>query len=196
MLEIDRGLETVDRTFPRIGWALVNESLFMGYTIARSPGLDWSAVGDPGSVFGFWRYGFSARIALASAFDENSALLKRAEGIDDVSWTESQRILAGIDKDSAASKNPFVRMTAPGLTKTSSVGRERKAQVRLLRALCTWKSKGELPELDDPFGAKLLHSEKDGVIRVWSLWQNGVDDGGVGAWKPAIDKDLVLEWKR
>ena len=55
---------------------------------------------------------------------------------------------------------------------------------------------GALPELEDPFGGKLLSSEKDGKVKVWSVGRDRVDDGGKGDWKPNPGPDIVLEFDK
>ena len=76
----------------------------------------------------------------------------------------------------------------------------------MLRTAVRYRATGEILELEDPFGTRLRHSEKDGRLKIWSIGADGVDNGGDnGGWlkwtkppnRPASDvKDIVLEVPR
>jgi hypothetical protein len=93
-------------------------------------------------------------------------------------------------------KNPISRIIIPGLVGANRAGRERRTQLRLLRAAAQYRATGEMPELADPFGVKLLSSTQGQKIKVWSVGRDRVDDGGKGGWKPQAGPDIVLEFDR
>jgi len=198
LVEVEKGLQAADQSFPRNGPIMVNESLFMGYTLLRcSGGADLSALlGSGASGLYYWRYGFSARLAFASAFEQMHEMNQRAVASDDLPWPEEEKLISDLKQEVRSSKNPIVQMASPGTHHNGLYVRERKAQLRLLRAAAIWRTTGTCPEIDDPFGKKLLHSDKDGVLRVWSVGRDGSDHGAVGSFKPEAGKDILLEWKR
>jgi len=79
---------------------------------------------------------------------------------------------------------------------STKYARELRTELRLLQAAARWRATGQALDLADPFGDKLLHDEKDGTFRVWSVGPDGVDDHGDGEWKSGSGKDIVLQWKR
>jgi hypothetical protein len=82
------------------------------------------------------------------------------------------------------------------LTGSNRAGRDKRAQLRLLRTAAQYRATGRLPDLDDPFGVRLLSSEQGGKVKVWSVGRDQVDDGGKGEWKPNAGPDIVLEFDR
>jgi hypothetical protein len=198
LLEMDRGLEAADRSYPKFGQTLMNESLYLGYLLLNSKGSPelGDLLGYGVSLPGYWRYGFSPRLTFASAFEEAHSIMKRASAVDELPWPEARKILTDSEQEGRSSKNPIVRMVVPGFLSSARALRDRRTQLRLLRTAAIWRATGACPELDDPFGTILLHSEKDGVLRAWSVGRDGIDRGGVGGWKPDAGKNTVLEWKR
>jgi hypothetical protein len=193
LLEVDRALDHVERHLPKVGHAMMNEPLQLGHhTLKEAGGSNYLQMGEGPSVYKP-KYGFSLRILGAAAFDEAVAIMRRGADIDGKSWAEAQKISDEIDKVSQASENPLIQMTVPGLSAIHRQARERRAQIRLVRTAARLKA-GETADLDDPFGAKLLRSEKEGVIKIWSVGPDGVDDGGTGG--TPSPKDIVLEVKR
>jgi len=197
LVDVEKALQVADQYFPKNGQTMLNESLFMGYTLLRcSGGADLSALfGSGASSLYYWRYGFSPRLAFASAFEQIHEMNQRGGASDDLPWPEEETLISELRREARSSKNPIVQMSSP-VQDTGRYVRERKAQLRLLRAAAIWKASGTCPELDDPFGNRLLHSEKDGVLRVWSVGRDGNDHGGVGSFRPEAGKDILLEWKR
>jgi hypothetical protein len=198
LLDLEKGLRAADLAFPKDGESMLNESLYMGYTLlGAGDGADFaSLMGSPVSAFSLWRYGFSTRLTYASAYEELSTLLRRASRCDELNWTDAQKVLNDVRQEAQSSKNPIVKLVIANLLSSERVFRERRAQIRLLRAAVTWRATGTCPEIDDPFGTKLLHDEKDGLLRVWSVGRDGFDHGGIGTWKPDSGKDILVEWKR
>ncbi len=193
----------MDRTFPRNGDSLLNERLACGYEFLRigggSASLDvslpaWSA----------WRYGFSPRLTMADAFSQSVSTMRRAAEADAKPWPVASAVFSQLELEARNSKNPIIRDLIPGLMSSSRAGRERRTQLRLLRVAAHYRATGEVLDLEDPLGARLLHSRSGDHLKVWGIGRNGVDDGGVGGWGPnqpgtggaLPNQDILLEVDR
>jgi hypothetical protein len=174
--EVGRALAVLDRTFPDHAQALTNDITLMGVT--------FTAPGTGGPDLSAWRYGFSSKLMLADAWTTLQTTVRRMVATTTESWSDAQRLTAGIEAEARRSSNPIVGMVMVGLSRSDRTSREGRAQLRLLRV-----HHGGTGGLDDPFGGKLL---SDGV-RVWSVGADGVDGGGAGDWKPASTGDIVLK---
>lgn len=196
LLEIDRGLDHVEKVLPNTAHAFMNEPLQLGHhTLKEISGDNFIQMGDGPSIYQL-KYGFSLKIMAAEAFNESVAIMRRGAEADSKSWAEVRKLSDEMEKVSRESANPLIQITVPGLASVHRVSREKKAHLRMLRTAARLKA-GETADLDDPFGGKLLRSEKDGKLKIWSVGRDGVDDSGVGEWK-ADDKskDIVLEVNR
>jgi hypothetical protein len=198
LLAVDRGLEGVERDFPKLGHALINESLSLGFMLLQLDGAssirDFASAGGLKGSLSLWRYGFSERLVAADAFDHSLAAMRQLAAVDDKPWLEAKKAAEAVNQDVHGSPNPIIQIVIPGLN-CGPLPRERKAQLRILRTAFRYRATGEVLELQDPFGTTLLHAEKDGKLRVWSVGKDGSDDGGTGEWKPR-GKDIVLEIPR
>jgi hypothetical protein len=203
MLVVARDLEVIDQNFPDVGDAYVNTAMEYGYAFLSADGV--AAFLDHAGHHGesrqvHWRYGFSDRLLMADAFDTLLSAMRRWRDGSRRSWTEEHIVKVKIMGDLEDGPNPLVRLIFRTLD-LSTWSRENKvrgcrAHLRLLRIAARWKANGELQELEDPFGQKLLSSNAGGTLKVWSVGQDGVDDGGVGEWSPKKGKDVVLEARR
>jgi hypothetical protein len=196
---VGRELELIDRAFPRNGHSMMNEALAAGAGFLAMGGSEievQSLTGSGSELLLAWRYGFSSRLMLADAFDRHLECMKRYADGDDKSWAELERIGKETDAEAQQSKNPIARIMIPGLRAANRAGRDRRAQLRLLRVAAHYRATGEVLELDDPFGTKLRTSRSGDTLKIWSVGKDGVDDGGAGAWKPSAGKDIVLEVDR
>ena len=63
------------------------------------------------------------------------------------------------------------------------------ARLRLWRVAVARRLGAELPDLRDPFGARIRHAPTAVGVRVWSVGRDGADDGG----DPLSDLVLELE---
>jgi len=70
--------------------------------------------------------------------------------------------------------------------------RDSRVRLRLLRAAAHYLPEGRILRLDDPFGTKLLWEESDGKLRIWSVGQDGRDNGGK-AYSTGSGTDIILE---
>jgi len=199
LIQVDAELATLDGSFPRNGRALLNDTLGMGISFLQPEASlqDFGAGASEvlGSLLAGWRYGFSGRIMTADAFEFMLHHSRRCVAVEDKDWTEVRRVADETAAEVARSKNEIVRIAMPGLLQTERVVRERRAQLRLLRAASHALATGNVPDIEDPFGAKLLSAKSGNTLKIWSVGRDGADDVGSGAWKPANSKDIVIELK-
>lgn len=182
--ELARALGVLDGAFPAHADSMRNEHACMAAGLFGMGDASLADLGETGGALAAWRFGFSQRLMFVDTVAvHRDLLLRMAEG-SALPWGELAGAQKEIDAAVRASKNPLVRIMVPGLAGSERAGRERRAQLRLLR-----RYHGEAGPLDDPFGAQLL---SDGA-KVWSVGPDGVDDAGKGDWKSVKTGDIVLE---
>ena len=101
-----------------------------------------------------------------------------------------------MDREIQGLANPVARFMIPRLLLGHRAGRERRVQLTLLRVAAHYRATGEILDLDDPFGAKLITSKTGDHLKVWSVGRDGVDDGGLGDWRHTSGRDIVLDVDR
>lgn len=185
LADLDRALALLDRGFPVYAASLRREHLAMS----------WSLVAGNEDLEGLYR-GFGYQLVYLKAYDKTQEYLERSTRASGRSWSESLSTSKEIQREAAESWNPITKMVVPGLDTVERIFRERLAQLRLLRAAVQYRQTGDAPDLDDPFGAKLLFSRSDGALKVWSVGPDGADHGGKGEWKSSPGPDIVLETKK
>ena len=190
--EVGRALAVLDTILPDHGESMLNEavSAAAGLTTQEKLGADMNGV-VPNEVLFAWRYGFSTRLMVVDAMDTHVDAMRRLAAANRT-WPEAERVSKEVDGEAGRSVNLLTRVMTQGLLRSHRVGFERRAQLSLLRMAVALRAGQAVPELDDPFGAKL---RSDGT-KVWSLGQDGVDGGGVGAWRPAPTGDIVLQLRK
>jgi hypothetical protein len=195
--EIARELEILDHSYPKNGHSLMNEAMLAGYSLLKTDEnlreLATGMNGRPEWDYYAWRALVPQRLIRADAFFTELEYMKRFAEADEQSWAASEAVVLNCQAEMAKLKNPVSRVLVPGLTGTSRAGRDRRTQLRLLRVAAQYRATGEILELDDPFGAKLLSSVQGRMLKVWSVGSNGVDDGGKGQWNPVRGPDIVLD---
>lgn len=202
LAEVARELEILDGSFPQNGHSMLNEAMAAGYTFLKTRGspqpqdLDFGAGPGPGWDSFVWKTAFPGRLICADAYFVELDDMKRFAAADGQSWSTYKAVRGEVEAEAEKLRNPVSRMIIPGLTSSSYVGRERRAQLRLLRAAAHYRATGEMPEIADPFGMKLLSSTQGRKFKIWSVGKDGVDSGGKGDWKPSAGPDIVLEFDR
>jgi hypothetical protein len=200
LAEIARELEILDGSFPRNGHSMMNEVLTAGYTFLKADGslrdLDFWAAGGPNWDYFMWKAAFPERLICTESYFVELDYMKRFVAADGQSWGASEAVGLQVQVEITKLKNPLSRMIIPGLVGANRAGRERLTQLRLLRATAQYRASGEMPELADPFGVKLLSSTQGPKVKVWSVGRDRVDSGGKGEWKPNAGPDIVLEFDR
>ena len=193
LLEVGRELELLDRSFPRNGHSMMNEAMSSGFGFLKlnDSGGEADVLGEGAA----WRF-LPTHLLMGDAFESMLGFMKRCADADDKPWSEAERIGKGIQAEAEHLKNPISKIMIPGLTSSHRAGRERRAQLRLVRVAVHYRATGEVLDVDDPFGKKLFTSKAGDRLKVWSAGRDGVDGGGAGDWKPVAGKDIVLETDR
>ena len=174
--DVGRALEVLEGNLPNHGDTLRNELALIGTSFA--------AVGRGGGAPLDWRFGFSRESMLLDAWTTLQDMVNRTAETTTKPWAEAGRVSRELETETKANGNAIVATAIPALLRSQRSSREALARLRMLRVL-----HGGATGLEDPFGGRLL---SDGV-KVWSVGADGIDGGGVGAWKPAQYGDIVLE---
>lgn len=174
-------LETTDRDFPLLKDVLRNDALMFGMS-ALERMQRWSP-----------EDGLPVQSVSADAFNEIQDLYRRGENFDHETFAKVTLDVSRIEADAAKSANPLVRQGVPSVTALVVAHRAARALLRIVRAAAVYRATGEFPELDDPFGGKLLHRIENGKVKIWSVGKDGMDEGGHGTWNQPKAKDIVLE---
>jgi hypothetical protein len=188
--ELEHSFETLDETFPRHDRANLNQALWLGKDRCDGPSPDGIQ-----AHLQCWRFGFSTRIFVIESFDRWSEWLRRSAEVEERPWLEAQSEISKIRSEISQCREEATGYGG-GFLQDGYIGRMTRARLRLLRVALHYRRTGEILELEDPFGRKLLHEEKNGHLRVWSIDRDGKDHGGVGSWKSDQGKDLLLEVER
>lgn len=194
-----RELEVLDRSFPRRGQRVLLDFVTLGSHFIRSGGsITPQIVGigaDPEESL--WRFWFSPRLMKTDAFDILGRAVRQLIEADDRPWPESRDLLQRLAAELAASPNPIARTAPEELLRSDLPYRGHRAQLRLIRAALHFKATGGVPDLEDPFGGRLLHKMADGALKIWSVGPEGRDHGGVGTFSFGADgQDILLEVRR
>ncbi|MBI3855269.1 MAG: hypothetical protein HY293_06225 [Planctomycetes bacterium] len=189
--ELESSLVILDQSFPR----------YEGMQHLKAPWIGSCFLGasrdsGPMAWLQAWRFGFSSRMAAATSFERWDQWLSRAGEANRKPWPESGRLIAQIRSEIQGSPLPPAFTLSPSYLEDGSRFRSARAHLRLLRAGAHYRRSGEVLDLDDPFGGKLLHAVKEGRLRVWSVGRDGIDQGGAGNWESALSNDIVLDLPR
>ncbi len=190
---IARGLEILDHFYETGGADLLNARTWIGLAFLRhGPTAD---VLPPHRPKPGWRYAFSTRLMAVNTFETVGQWYARDAASQSMSWSDELKITQQIEAESKASSNPMIQ---DFYNRYRSDLRSRLAQLRLLRMAAHYLATGEFLRLDDPFGTTLHHSRVGGILKVWSVSINGLDDSGEGDWDDPLPgrlyrEDIVLE---
>jgi hypothetical protein len=135
---------------------------------------------------------------VARAFEEWMGYAERCAMVREASWSQASPVADEVFERMSRSANPIVRSHGDTLTVAAHSGRTLRTRLRILRIAATYRATQRILELEDPFGGRLRSQDSDSGLRIWSVGRDGVDDGGVGTWKPSDKqhKDIVLELPR
>ena len=133
----------------------------------------------------------------AEAFATMAAAVRRLQEADERPWIESRDLLKKLSAELSTHPNPIIQTAPEEVLASDLLHRGHRAQLRLLRAAVHFKATGEVLDLDDPFGGKLLRSLANETLKVWSVGPEGVDHGGTGSFHFDPDgKDVVVDVRR
>jgi hypothetical protein len=201
--ELARELEILDRAFPRHQDVIRNELACIGTSFLKGNYLAVGGVGsNPIPVIPSWRFGFSRRLMAADGFARMEPWFCRIADPAERAWMNESNLCTDVVRDVSDSPNPFERVLVPGYVGSERMSRTALTHLRLLRAAAFYRIEGKCPDLEDPYGGKLLIAETGNHIKIWSVGRNGKDDGGRGGWrgdelpKDMVNVDFVIEVER
>jgi hypothetical protein len=200
--QIDRELEIVDAGFPRRGHRVSLELVALGSLLIYTGGtITPQLVGlgaDPEESL--WRFGFSARLMKADAFEKIADAARRLSEADERPWAESRDLLAALNAELGGGANPIARIAPDEILRSDLIHRGSRAQLRLIRTAARYRATGDILELEDPFGERIKSRPEEDSIKFWSVGPQGRDHGGVGAFSVDAEgreeQDLLLRVRR
>ncbi len=204
--ELSRELKLLDRSFPQEADGYSVDPMITGFNYLRLGSLrsilDETGMSDP--ISATWRYGFSEKLIIADAFDQQRAWDRRYQEAAGKPWKEArQNSFDHVDRRIALRNPLFEKFDKIQQTLANSpplpprnLFREGLAQLRMLRAVAVFRASGDVPVLDDPYGDKIHSLMTEKHLKLWSVGGDGVDDGGSGEWEARKGKDIVLEVER
>lgn len=126
-----------------------------------------------------WRFLLPVRLMKAEAFEFMDRYTRDLLSCEGKPYAEFLRSDQGFWKEQEHSLNPIIHPTRFFLWEDPGwEARQRRAEVLLLRSAARYRGTGELPQLEDPFGDRLHHSESQDRMTFWSAGPDGNDDGG------------------
>ena len=143
-----------------------------------------------------WKYGFSNRLMVAKAIEEAMGYATAASKARKLPWSVFRPIWDELNQGMAESRNPVVREFVTRFSWVDVLARQVSARLRLLRVAVQFQATGEILDLEDPFGTRLLHQGSGTHLKVWSLGTEGVDKIGSGRWTYENGKMIVLDVDR
>jgi hypothetical protein len=187
---LERQIEVLDRTTWPLDQSFHNQAAYLCNWIEEDGALAFIRDGR-GRLQ--WRYAFHPRLQATATYFNDVERCKGMLGCGRLSWTQERERW---DAFSRRALDPLPKGQAIRYDFAASVRRV-PARFRLFRSILHRRRTGEWPDLDDPFGEKILHSETETHLRAWSVGPDGVDNGGRGNWTAsAPGEDLLLEVPR
>jgi len=198
LARLDLELALLDEEYPRRGHRAALDLVALGAQLLRTGhSITVQLVGlraDPEDAL--WRYGYSGHLMKAEAFAMMAAAVRRLREADERPWAESRDLLRSLSAELAAHPNPIIQTAPEEILASDLQHRGHRAQLRLLRMAAHYRSTGEVLDLDDPFGGKLVRALANDTLRVWSVGPEGLDHCGIGSFHFDPDaKDIVLSVK-
>jgi hypothetical protein len=188
--DLERQITVLDRTTWPLSQVIHNNSAWYCDWIEEEGALAFIRSGN-GRLK--WRYAFHPRLQATAYYFSWVERSRPLLDVDRLSWAQERERW---DAFSRTSLDPPPKSQAIHYDVAADVRRTR-ARFRLFRSILHRRRTGEWPDLDDPFGAKILHSETETHLRAWSVGPDGVDNGGRGNWTAsAPGEDLLLEVPR
>ncbi|HUR38913.1 MAG TPA: hypothetical protein VM222_05445 [Planctomycetota bacterium] len=187
LADMDQGLAVLEGSLPKHAACVRREQLGMGMTFVGE-GASTLLPGASGML--------PLKILFLDAFGRLQEAFDQYAKVSEGSWADCVAEGKRIDAEIQKSWNPLLKIVVPAQTSSERAMRERLAQLRLLRAGLRYRRTGELLDLDDPFGTKLRSAKSGDGMKFWSVGADGIDNGGVGEYRPRSGADIVLEARR
>lgn len=123
---------------------------------------------------------WSERLTLADAYFRHAATLRHASRKAHLPWPELRASIREREAADRSAPNPYYREFHAHAEYWVGLHLQRQAHLRLIRAAFHLRATGRMPDLQDPFGDRLLHRQAGALDRIWSVGPNGVDDRDAG----------------
>ena len=84
----------------------------------------------------------------------------------------------------------------PNLVRFVIRDRQLIAELRLVATAARWRANGSWAEVDDPFGDRMLRTRHGDQVVIYSVGENGRDNGGDGQLGDDDAADIALRLNR
>jgi len=157
LLDVDRGLEVLDRSFTQGGSCLRNQALAIGKMFLRGEIFKAKQVfadPDPVTIQASWRQAYSAKLLQADAFFRLEDWSRRLADAEQRSYVEERRVVDEITAEPAP--NLLALFFNRDMESLTAAQRGCLAQLRLVRAAARYRATGKccssMIRLPRPFG--------------------------------------------
>jgi hypothetical protein len=198
-----REMAVLEKSVPPFGTMMRDAAMFSALRVLRTQTVEkyLAELAIHDTKVPTWQFGFSQKLLMSRYADLEYRV---AEGIaqgDGKPWAEARERTVRICDEATAARHPLYVWTWNPGGRVDWLGFQQAyllcvAHFRLTRAAAEYLAEGKVPELDDPFGDKLLSAKAGLVMRIWSVGWDGIDQGGVGGWSGKNSPDIVLEVRR
>jgi hypothetical protein len=182
--QMSEELGRLDGTFPRLGPVLLCKLEYFGSWMLSGQGLDdlrgIGCVPRGSEIEPGWREAYSRRLMLVAIFDRTDDLVAGLLATDLGTSSDEVARRSKVYLDLGETRH-WLFKAFTGMFPDSRPLRHLRTRVRLLRVAAHYRASGDILELDDPLGTKLLHKVEPDQMRFWGVGNNGKDDGGDGS---------------
>ncbi len=174
-------LLTLESRFPRHGRSVLVGVLLTGVS-AKQGRLRRLGIGEPnGADLAAWWQEQTHRRSVSQVLLTVLGFARKAARCDEMPWREIVALEVELSAIANQPTQGLVQLCLPGVLGPVRIHRTRLAQLRVIRSLIDWRIQGSSPEVEDPFGSKVICLRLLDRRKVWSVGVNGSDDRGEGA---------------
>ncbi len=190
--DLEGQLDLLDRTMPSFATTLKNNQAFLARRLDEAGAFEYARyLGGP-----TWRFGFSSKLQVVAWYAGLGRDIDRLARCDTMSWSEETAIWDRFDSDRTVTRTNPALATAAVFKSFSSMIRQIRARVRLLRLVLHRRTTGVWLALEDPFGDRLKHEETETTLKAWSLGSDAIDAKETGTWEYRGGRTVLLEVPR
>lgn len=189
LAQIDRELEILDATCPSAALVVESQVELFGEMLLRNQMSELFG-SPPGPELRDWRYCWSRKLLMTSAFDladSGLGILREAHllscGEEIARWNRYHETLTA--------GNPYAGGFRSMTPLIHQARREHLTTLRLIRCAARYYATGELLELEDPFQSVIRHRVAPFHVTFWGVGRDGTNQAGTGSW-PSNGEDRVL----
>jgi hypothetical protein len=164
--DLEQQIETLDRGFPCYLASIEQAVASVGEMLLDDKDALRETVGDAADRRS-WRTLFSTALLRQAAFFQYDSELRQIAPLHEGPYHELANTCDGLVLQNAQSRNAILSTFALLDLFSNYLAREAHTRIRLLRLACAWRARGKLPELPDPLGTTLHHSEGEEGVVLW-----------------------------